>query len=1229
MHLRKAHSVPLLSIVAAVFLMAACSGGSTKVPFPAEASEFAQPEPKPLKLGDPVSIEWEEFDASSVKTVLKKFNFKALPSKPFNIGYSSKLPAPPTVKDLNWDAIPDSAFDINSLPSQPLKFKTYLIHPPTITKAGVPVTKLGTSRGVMDAGAGLGLPGYARCFLADASGMLWIGTDKGICRYDGVNIELYGYDQGISDPNIWSLCEDNEHRLWMGSAGGSIYILDRKAGLVHELIDTFPHSSTYAIAKGADGKMWIIRNSLGVILVDMKENVVRRFTANEGLASDEAITVFVDHANHVWIASDEGTTYLDLESKRRKRLTAKEGFIRTSSLKVIEDAEGNIIVSGDGGISILNAEKTKITQVGKPQGLPGDFVLGAYRSRDNRIWMGTPTGILSIDPLSGTSEKFLIENEGNIPFNFFEDAQGQIWIGYTNGGCYFINRHHGRPTHLTREDGLHNVSIWSIIEARDGRIWLGSVDGIDVYDPVERSLRHIGTEQGLANRYAGRLMEDSLGRIWVSGEGDVIAIIDPVGGTIQHLSPPQALRNSQFTWIAEDSRHNFWIGTNRGAILVYSEAKKLFRRIKNLTGWQGRRISLVAEDKNEKIWLGSVEHGVMVVDPETNSMQTYSTSEGSLSNIVYCAAETTDGSMWIGTSRGIHQFSADRKTVTSFTTKEGLVNNEIWTLDERKGVMYAGTTRGLSMMELDRKGSWTITSFGRSQGLYELDFNNNSGRVIRNGEYWACVNNAIVLVMDEPKQDTLRPHTFITDVHLLGKSITRKDIAFVQKRLDTIDSLWSPNLSVYVSKADVLAEFSPETSFLYDSINDHYFLPVNPRLGSNQNYIAFSFAAMDFSDPDQVRYRYMLEGIDKVWSPITANTTSESYRDLPPREYTFKVTSRGMNGLWSTPATYHFTILPPWWQSWWAYVGYVIFLGFAGYRVHLIQKAATVRKERERTRERELAQAKEIEKAYNDLKTTQTQLIQSEKMASLGELTAGIAHEIQNPLNFVNNFSEINKELLQEMKEELEKGNLDEAKKISGNVIDNEEKIIFHGKRADSIVKGMLQHSRVSSGLKEPTDINALADEYLRLAYHGLRAQDKSFTASMKTDFDSSLGKVSVVPQDMGRVILNLITNAFHAVTERKKESTNGYDPTVIVSTAKKGNKIVIKVSDNGKGIPPHILDKIFQPFFTTKPSGKGTGLGLSMSYDIVTKVHNGQIDVDTRPGEGTSFIITIPNSTP
>ncbi|HLY72401.1 MAG TPA: ATP-binding protein, partial [Puia sp.] len=269
-----------------------------------------------------------------------------------------------------------------------------------------------------------------------------------------------------------------------------------------------------------------------------------------------------------------------------------------------------------------------------------------------------------------------------------------------------------------------------------------------------------------------------------------------------------------------------------------------------------------------------------------------------------------------------------------------------------------------------------------------------------------------------------------------------------------------------------------------------------------------------------------------------------------------------------------------------------------------------------------------LEKTLTDLKSTQIQLIQSEKMASLGELTAGIAHEIQNPLNFVNNFSEVNVELLNELKEgplqKLPEVERTEAEEILNDLGENLEKIVIHGKRADAIVKGMLQHSRSSTGIKEHTDINALADEYLRLAYHGLRAKNKEFNATMNTDFDHSTGKINIIPQDIGRVLLNLYNNAFYAVNEKSKQQIPGYEPTVSVRTKKINGKIILTVLDNGNGIPQQAVDKIFQPFFTTKPTGQGTGLGLSLSYDIV-KAHGGEIKVNTKEGEFTEFEIQLP----
>jgi signal transduction histidine kinase len=270
-----------------------------------------------------------------------------------------------------------------------------------------------------------------------------------------------------------------------------------------------------------------------------------------------------------------------------------------------------------------------------------------------------------------------------------------------------------------------------------------------------------------------------------------------------------------------------------------------------------------------------------------------------------------------------------------------------------------------------------------------------------------------------------------------------------------------------------------------------------------------------------------------------------------------------------------------------------------------------------------------LESTLSDLKTAQGQLIQAEKMASLGELTAGIAHEIQNPLNFVNNFSDVNREMLEELKAESEKPGVERdeqlEKELINDLIDNEQKINHHGKRADAIVKGMLQHSQASSGQKELTDLNSLADEYLRLSYHGLRAKDKSFNAELITHFDEELPKVKIIPQDIGRALLNLINNAFYATQQKAKTAHNGYKPAIEISTIQQNGSVMVSVKDNGNGIPGAIKEKIMQPFFTTKPTGEGTGLGLSLSYDIVVKGHGGTINVESQEGEGSEFTVTLP----
>ncbi len=397
--------------------------------------------------------------------------------------------------------------------------------------------------------------------------------------------------------------------------------------------------------------------------------------------------------------------------------------------------------------------------------------------------------------------------------------------------------------------------------------------------------------------------------------------------------------------------------------------------------------------------------------------------------------------------------------------------------------------------------------------------------------------------------------------------------------------------------------------------------------------LEFQYVGITFIGADRVQYRYRLDGVDRDWvNPGTRNVAY--YTSLGPGSYTFRVMAANADGIWdSTGASASFTVAPHFYESRWFYALVLIGFLFGGPSVYFMRIRQLKLREHELARLVD-ARTKELSGALDNLKETQNQLVLSEKMASLGQLTAGIAHEIKNPLNFITNFAALSGDLTRDLRQELaaERGRVEDARalEIEGILRDletNVGKINEHGKRADSIVRGMLLHSRGKAGERQDTDLNALLAEYTNLAYHGMRAQDQSFNVRLETEFDPSIGKISVVPQDLSRAFLNIVNNACYAANDRRKTAKNGFSPVVKVSARSLRENVEIRVRDNGAGIPLAIREKIFNPFFTTKPAGAGTGLGLSLSYDIITQEHRGQIRVDSKEGEYTEFIITIPRA--
>jgi signal transduction histidine kinase len=588
------------------------------------------------------------------------------------------------------------------------------------------------------------------------------------------------------------------------------------------------------------------------------------------------------------------------------------------------------------------------------------------------------------------------------------------------------------------------------------------------------------------------------------------------------------------------------------------------------------------------LWVGTEGGGLGRLDtanPEQGFTHFNEANSDIPSNAVHAVVEDGDGYLWLSTSRGLARFDPTTETFRVF---------------ESGGGPAAGTLNRAAM----RTARGTLL-FGSAEGLLAFD----------------------------PRQlgavNPYPPQLVLTGVQVIDERVAPGEEA-------------------------ALRVAAPMAGTIYLDHDDYV--------------VTFELAALHYADPARNRYQVQLEGIERDWRDLGTDRRA-TYTNLGPGRYTLRARAFSADGVETErPLEIRIVVAPPWWRTIWAYLAYgLLFIG-ALVGADRFQRERLVRKERERAERREaelraemaeaearvlkvendrkaaeLEQAAELKRAYEaleashrDLKATQAQLVQAEKLASLGQLTAGIAHEIKNPLNFVNNFADLSVELADELNEELA-GQADrrvgdvlpEMEDLLADLKENARRIHEHGRRADRIVYAMLQHARGGTGERAPTDVNEFVEEYANLAYHGMRAKDTDFNATLRHELDPAAGTVAFVPQDIGRVLINLLSNAFDAVRERASRDGAGYLPTVTVATARTPRGVEIRVSDNGPGIAAEAAERIFEPFFTTKPSGQGTGLGLSLAYDIVTAGHGGTLRVESRPGDGATFVVSLPDGTP
>src|SRR5688572_23846298 len=1062
----------------------------------------------------------------------------------------------------------------------------------------------------------------------DKLGFLWIVTyDQGLKRYDGTNFKVY-----TNDPH-------NPNSLVSGL-------------LLRVFID-------------AENVVWIGTVGSGLDKFDPATNTFTHFRRASGLSSDTVAAILEDHLGNLWVGTSGGLDMLDRKTGKfmhyRNDVNDLSSLSHNEVFEIFEDKKGELWIGcrpfsndpKEGGLNRFDRKTGKFTRYLhdplNPKTIPDSRIFDLYEDKEGNFWIAsTHPPFFKMDrntekftryyadpmnsgPLSPTPVSEKIFTQASF---ITEDATGALWVGVGASGMNRYDPVTKKSTHygyiyegnklLSAKDtatGFSSGFVSKALATKDGMFWVNSgatlykLDNNKItvpFHPIRQqeansfyceknnNILWIATRDGLLRRdlttkeeklwthdpknknsltfnRISAIRADDEGNLWLGTRNGLDKFNPATGKFVHYLHDPKnpaTPGSNNWDYLFFDHQKNLWAASDSG-ISRMDKNTGLFtnykRNNRDSTGLGGYEFLCIAEDNEHFIWTAS-EFGAFRLDTKTGKFRKY------ISNVfIKSICIDSRGIIWAGGEPGLYYYDKAKDDFVLFADQHSTVSVSgiINVLeDDKKNLWVSTTTTSIIKISEDRT---KLRKYSDINGVRYSNFFFNDNHKAADGRLFLGEGGGYYsFYPDQLKDTSIAPQLIFSGFKLGEEEVTMEPEGILTAPLWKTDEI---------------------------------------RLTHNQDVFSFDFLAIDFISPGDEKYLFMLENYDNEWHDIGGDHRAFFF-NIPPGDYTFRVKAVSGDGSF-VEKSIRIMISPPWWRSWWAYIVYG-FLGLvAAYLIYRYQRSYIIRKERQRTQEKELAQAKEIEKAYHELKTTQQQLIQSEKMASLGELTAGIAHEIQNPLNFVNNFSEVNKELLLEMKDEMSKGNIADANAIANNIIDNEEKISHHGKRADVIVKGMLQHSRANSGQKEPTSINALADEYLRLSYHGLRAKDKSFNAHFETDFDSRIDKIDIIPQDIGRVILNLINNAFYAVDEKKKKIGEGYEPTVSISTKKNNGKVEIGVKDNGNGIPQKVLDKIFQPFFTTKPTGQGTGLGLSLSYDIV-KAHGGEIKVNTKEGEGS-----------
>ena len=1084
----------------------------------------------------------------------------------------------------------------------------------------------------------------------DADGFLWFGysdSSSSLYRFDGAVFKTYVPEKNkksgaINSGAVYSFKGDSLHNIWIGTEKGmSRY--DIKA-------DTFSNFSPLfdsPYAKATITPFWVTPNEVycmepgaWITAID-----VRTLARRKLVKIPKEVNVYVAHWNtnksffeaasgSFWaLASYEGQQGFGLVQIFQNGNIAKypwpcnrnhTGMPHGHEAEDMEfDAVRNSIWinSSDGLLEFTLRDKQfhPITAMNELiQRKDYDRGVGIDIDQKHRILFATwSDGIFTYDPKTNQVEPLFSDPSqqkkvGEYNLHIYIDPDGIGWISnWLNGGIYKLlpnnavfKRYYAKPS---VNYSLNSLEIWSILRGPKGKLWMGTQDGMNIFDPDTEKFDALREKDlpGIKGNAIIPMYIDSIGQVaWlVAGspkKDDRHFHMDMYEMDLKTMKCSPIIVRYGGKIIDPFSVQRALVSTYKDGIIFSDDFHGVFE-VKRGSQFATLLFSFIppqgfsgmTQVENRYVFLrsgGSLPNFTFENQNEKWTKIPHPLDSLGYSYLLY---DSRDQTYWVCVKNEILHFDKGFQKIRSYSSA-------IWDMDFVSNLIFdnAGNLWFVNAKQIGRLNPVTgdITAFGETDRYKKQDYD------------WLAPG----------AKDAGGNIYFAGSVSEANKRYWGLDRSYPEKFFQEKSS------RVYLDALSINQK--PFPSPHRANIQEELFLSYN------QNDIRVEGGSIDYYSGGKSKLRYKLVGngkeVDWQYGP---SSFSLHYEGLAPGHYKLVMQASNVDYEFSGPEkVLAFTIAAPLWDNIWfrifaLTIAILLLYGFFRYR------SRSLRQRNAQLEEKVLSRTKELKHSLEELRDTQTQLVQREKMASLGELTAGIAHEIQNPLNFVNNFSEVSAEILGEMKDEIKSGNHEGALSLADEIEQNLQKIVHHGKRADAIVKGMLQHSRTSTGVKEPTDINALADEYLRLSYHGLRAKDKSFNADFETRFDPALTETNIVPQDIGRVVLNIYNNAFYAVHEKQKQLGSSFKPKVSVTTqfipASHGStpQAEIRIRDNGTGIPKKVIDKIYQPFFTTKPTGEGTGLGLSLSYDIVTKMHGGKLDVETSEGEGTEFIIRLP----